>query len=52
MHEHVTADEYATPAIVHEGELEVQAGSPLGSPDEWEELEEWDAMKENDSNDW
>ena len=24
---------YETPNIIHEGELEVQAGSPLGLPD-------------------
>jgi hypothetical protein len=32
--------EYTTPDIVYEGELEVQAGSPLGMP-EWDALEEW-----------
>jgi hypothetical protein len=32
---------YETPDIVYEGELEVQAGSPVGVP-EWDELtEEW-----------
>jgi len=33
---------YETPEIIYEGELEVQAGSPLGLPkpeDMW--LEEW-----------
>ncbi|MFN2270823.1 MAG: hypothetical protein ACK2US_08310 [Anaerolineae bacterium] len=32
---------YQEPDIVYEGELEVQAGSPVGLP-EWDEtLEEW-----------
>jgi hypothetical protein len=32
---------YETPDIIYEGELEVQAGSPVGVP-EWDELiEEW-----------
>lgn len=28
---------YETPDIIYEGELEVQAGSPVGEP-EWDEL--------------
>ena len=32
--------EYSTPDIVYEGELEVQAGSPVGLP-VFDELEEW-----------
>ncbi len=32
---------YEAPEIVYEGELEVQAGSPLGIPDWDESLEEW-----------
>ena len=31
---------YETPDIVYEGDLEVQAGSPVGVP-EWDGLEEW-----------
>lgn len=30
---------YETPDVIYEGELEVQAGSPLGLP-EWDLLEE------------
>ena len=30
---------YESPDIIYEGALEVQAGSPLGSP-EWDALEE------------
>jgi len=29
---------YASPAIVHELELETRAGSPLGMPDEFDSL--------------
>jgi hypothetical protein len=32
-----TPNRYETPDIVYEGELEVQAGSPLGVP-EWDQL--------------
>jgi hypothetical protein len=32
--------EYQVPDIIYEGELEVQAGSPVGVP-EWDELTEW-----------
>ena len=31
---------YEAPEIVCEGELEIQAGSPLGSP--FEDFEEWE----------
>ncbi len=31
---------YETPEIVYEGDLEIQAGSPLSIPDEFD-LEEW-----------
>ena len=31
---------YETPDIIHEGDLEVQAGSPVGDPG-WDDLEEW-----------
>jgi hypothetical protein len=34
------SNEYTAPAIIYEGELEVQAGSPVGLP-EWDGLEEW-----------
>ncbi len=30
---------YETPGIIYEGELEVQAGSPLGIPDELLDLD-------------
>jgi hypothetical protein len=34
---------YETPDIVYEGDLEVQAGSPMGVPelDDLDDLEEW-----------
>jgi hypothetical protein len=33
-----TPNRYEIPNIIHEGELEVQAGSPLGVPEpEWDE---------------
>ncbi len=34
------SNNYTTPDIIYEGELEVQAGSPVGLP-VWDELEEW-----------
>jgi hypothetical protein len=34
------SEAYTAPDIVYEGELEVQAGSPVGVP-EWDELGEW-----------
>jgi hypothetical protein len=37
MHEN---NVYTAPDIIYEGELEVQAGSPVGLP-VWDELEEW-----------
>ena len=36
---HETPNGYEVPAIVYEGELEVQAGSPVGLPI-WDELED------------
>jgi hypothetical protein len=39
-------NEYKAPDIVYEGELEVQAGSPLGSPD-WDEELDWDESGED-----
>ena len=35
-----TENGYEAPDIVYEGDLEIQAGSPLGLPD-LEDLEEW-----------
>jgi hypothetical protein len=35
-----TRDAYTTPDIIYEGELEAQAGSPVGLP-VWDEMEEW-----------
>jgi hypothetical protein len=36
-----TRNEYTSPDIVYEGELEVQAGSPVGLPVWDDELDEW-----------
>ncbi|MBN1810739.1 MAG: hypothetical protein JXA14_02775 [Anaerolineae bacterium] len=38
---HETHGQYQEPDVVHEGELEVQAGSPVGLPVWDEALEEW-----------
>jgi hypothetical protein len=36
-----TPNRYEIPAVIYEGELEVQAGSPMGLP-EWDELlDDW-----------
>jgi len=33
---------YEAPQIVYEGELEIQAGSPLSIPSDWEDMEDLD----------
>ena len=34
--------EYEAPEIVYEGDLEIQAGSPLAIPSDLLDLEDWD----------
>lgn len=40
--EHTEETAYEAPQIVYEGELEIQAGSPLGMPSDWEGMEDID----------